>query len=233
MSDGIRGVGELGDAHIRGILKAQFGELLDAAAYARAQHFESPNNRDVVALAAKLMRKVLGEIAQIPLETEDEAPTAASYALEQWLPVFSRQQDTLWDIVIDELALLPHGDHPSLLAPKKRRPGERDFKTALMKLSALKWNAYLNTHSGRKALDYQAEIALAFGASWETIEKWKSLQSEKILREHVENAGQGVGEGLCYPDYEPNLWLDGDRYRRQTGKKSISFEEFLRAIRKN
>ena len=63
------------------------------------------------------------------------------------------------------------------------------------------------------------------------LKKWKSLKSEPIFKERIDNADKGIGEGLCYPEYEANLWSDGDRYRRQIGMGSISFEDFLKKIR--
>lgn len=235
MSDVIRGIGELGDDQIRGALKAQFDELLDAAAAAREQNCDSlKNNAAVVYLAAELMGKVLGEAAQIPFETEEEALSATMYALMQWLPAFSRREDLqLWGVLIDELLLMRNGDHPTLLVSRSRHSGERDTKLDLMKLHALKWDAYLKGRSNLKAKDYQEEISEAFGPSWGTIKKWKSLVSEPIFNECIDNAVKGIGEGLCYPEYEANLWSDGDRYRKQIGMGSISFEDFLKKIGKN
>ena len=141
MNDIVRGIGELGEAHIRTTLKAQFDELLDAAAVAREQNCDDQkNNSAVVYLAAQLMGKVLCELAQIPLETEEEAPWATMYALMQWLPAFSRREDLqLWTGRIDELLLLPIGSRPSLLVPKILHSGEQDKKLTIMKVKALKW----------------------------------------------------------------------------------------------
>lgn len=235
MSDVIRGIGELGDDQIRSALKEQFDELLDAAAATREQNCDSPkNNAAVVYLAAELMGKVLGEAAQIPFETEEEALSATMYALMQWLPAFSRREDLqLWGVLIDELLLMRNGDHPTLLVPKSRHSGERDTKLALMKLNALKWNEYLKGKSNLKAKEYQSEISEAFNTSWDTIRHWDTSAVAVVIDKHLENAREGIGEGLCYPDYEENLLSDGNRYRMQAGWSVISLEDFLKKIGKN
>jgi hypothetical protein len=235
MSDVIRGIVALGDDQIRSALKAQFDELLDVAAAAREQNCDSPkNNAAVVYLAAQLMGKVLGEAAQIPFETEDDALFSTRYALMQWLPAFSRREDLhLWEVLMDELLLMLNGDHPSLLVPKSRHRGERDTKLALMKLGALKWNAYLKGRSNLKAKEYQSEISEAFGASWDTIRHWDTSAVAVIIDKHLEDAREGVGEGLCYPEYEENLLWDGNRYRMQAGMSVISVGEFMKKIGKN
>jgi hypothetical protein len=234
MSDVIRGIGELGDNQIRSALKEQFDELLDAAAAAREQNFDSLKNGDVVALAARLMRKVLGEIAHIPFENEEDAPLAAMDALIQWRPVFSREKDELWVDLTDELLLMPIGGRPSLLVPKGRRRGKPDIKLTIMKLSALKWDAYLSGRSNLSTGGYQSEISEAFGASsWDTIRNWNTKEVASLVDRYLEDARQGVGEGLCYPDYEENLLSDGNRYRMQAGGEAMNFDKFLKNIGKS
>lgn len=236
MSRMIRGIGQQGDANIRSALKAQFDELLDAAAAQRARNYDNPENKpSVVYLATQLMGKVLGEIAHIPFETEDDAPSATRYALMQWLPTFSRQEDLeLWSELLDELLLMPIGGRPSLLVPKGKRRGKPDVKLTLMRLAALKWDAFLNGRSNLSAAGYQLEISEAFGASsWDTVRHWSTIEVRPVIEEYLEDARQGVGEGLCYPDYEENLWRDGNRYRTQAGLPTISREDFMKKIGKS
>ena len=234
MSDVIRGIGELGDNQIRSALKEQFDELLDAVTSAREQNCNNLKNGDVVALAARLMGKVLGEIAYIPLENEEDAPLAAMDALIQWQPVFSREKDELWVDLTDELLLMPLGGKPSLLVPKKRRRGQPDIRKTLMKLHALKWGSFLSERSNLGAAEYKSEISNAFGTpSYDTIRHWNTQEVAPVIKRYLENARKGVGEGLCYPDYERNLWWDGDRYRRQAGIPVISLENFMKNIGKS
>jgi hypothetical protein len=54
-----------------------------------------------------------------------------------------------------------------------------------------------------------------------------------IIDKHLEDAREGVGEGLCYPEYEENLLWDGNRYRMQAGISVISVGEFMKKIGKN
>lgn len=236
MSDVIRGIGELGDDQIRSTLKAQFDELLDAATAAREQNCDSPkNNAAVVYLAAELMGKVLGETSQIHFETEDDTLFSIRYALMQWLPAFSRREDLhLWGVLMDELLLMPIGGRPSLLVPKGRRRGKPDIKLTIMKLSALKWDAYLSGRSNLSTGGYQSEISEAFGASsWDTIRNWNTKEVASLLERYLEDARQGVGEGLCYPDYEENLLSDGNRYRMQAGGEAMNFDKFMKNIGKS
>ena len=103
-----------------------------------------------------------------------------------------------------------------------------------MKLHALKWGSFLSERSNLGAAEYKSEISNAFGTpSYDTIRHWNTQEVAPVIKRYLENARKGVGEGLCYPDYERNLWWDGDRYRRQAGIPVISLENFMKNIGKS
>lgn len=133
--------------------------------------------------------------------------------------------------VAEEVRAIRGGDDPAMLVPlRPRRRGEKPnaYRLASREYRALEWSSVLS-YRGASVAERTGSIALAFGAPWDTIRKWRKRCEARLGAEVVAdrearlaaNLAEGrpvFGEivGLSQGDA---LKRDGELYRRELGYK--------------
>ncbi len=129
-----------------------------------------------------------------------------------------------------EVRAIANGDHAKLFSHdvgKRKVP----YRVALAKLRAIEWDAYLEA-KGEKSFLRHASIALAFGAEWDTISRWRGDIAlyldegviDSTLRHAILSAGNGFGlRGRG--DQGEALKKDGKDYKRAVGFKVVTSDE--------
>jgi len=99
-------------------------------------------------------------------------------------------QDTYFKDMLDELITIASGDAPYFFARRGKSAQSESahgFRLQWLKLEALKWAAFLKS-SGMRSIDYQYQIANAFGRDWGTIAKWKAECTKRLSKTDVDDA---------------------------------------------
>ena len=103
----------------------------------------------------------------------------------------------------------------------------------MRRLSALQWAEFLKAQNVRPG-QYHREIALAFGADWDAIRKWRNssiaLFGEDYVRTLLSDAREGFGLRFSFPDYRVSLHGYGASYRALAGLGSIDPDAFEAAL---
>lgn len=125
------------------------------------------------------------------------------------------------DQILEELLDLNLGDQGSFFAAAPRKPGQsrKAGKLARLRLKALAWERYLRSQ-GLKPGEAQGKVSVAYGASWNTIEKWQRRICVPLLQEWFVDFALSSADAGQPPSFvwlrtpEDALRADGLEYRQ-------------------
>lgn len=121
---------------------------------------------------------------------------------------------------IHELEAIAGGDAPRLFSQLAAISGRRTntYRLALRQAAAFGWEKYLS-QMGKSAAQRQAEIQLAFGATWDAIRKWKPVIVATLGPDAIERqmrwatAAASASTGEQQETYPAMLRADGQAYQ--------------------
>lgn len=192
---------------------------------------------ELARIAATFLAESLRDEALIDRK-ETERLDDQSYIAEMiglWFPVLSKQGETkdFWFDAMDEIHRLRWGDEPKILAvaPRKRGSHAQPAKLHRCRIYALEWAAFLKQRNIAPS-EYQEQISLAFGATWDTIRHWKKSSGQffgkRVVASYLADARQGYSYFLAFPDYVDKLIYCAAEYRAVMGIKQLRRKEIER-----